>query len=181
MKKEFELDVTWLPFEIHPETPPEGVLLSEKFQHMDRDAMIRDLNRGGDPYGIRFGEMKSLYNSRAALEASELARDRGVYEEMHNRLFYAYFVEVKNIGDPEVLYGIAEDAGLKREELAEALEEGTYRERLKSSLADGQKSGVTAVPTFVLNSNQIITGAQPLERFRSLLAGGTGITPLQPL
>lgn len=78
-----------------------------------------------------------------------------------------------------MLYGIVEEAGLKREELAAALKEGAYRQRLTSALADGEKRGVTAVPTFILNGNQIISGAQPLTRFRSLLAGSTGGTSLQ--
>lgn len=155
--------------------------ISEKFPDLDLDAMVLNLNRLGEPYDIRFKKMERLYNSRAALEASELARDKGVYDEMHNRLFSAYSGKGKNIADPEILHGIAEECGLNRDELRAVLTQGTYLPRLTSAMEDARKLGITGAPTFVLNDKQIVPGAQPLEKFRALLAGETGEIPLHHL
>ncbi len=62
------------------------------------------------------------------MEVSELARDKGVYDEVHNNLFKAYFLAGKNIGDQEVLFDIAEDAGLERGEVKAALEDRRHNE-----------------------------------------------------
>lgn len=179
MQEDFELDVTWLPYEIHPETTFEGVLLSEKFQQVDREAMFTGLNQSGSPYNVSFNNIERLYNSRAALEVSELARDKGCYDQVHNNLFIAYFKEGRNIGDPEILCEIVEDAGLDRKEVTAVLEEGVYKERLSSAMAEGREKRVSAVPTFVFSDDQTLTGAQPIERFKYILSGGTSDSPLR--
>lgn len=178
MQEEFQLDVTWLPFEIHPETPFEGVLLAERFQQVDREAMFTGLNQSGRPYNIRFNRIERLYNSRAALEVSELARDKGVYDDVHTRLFTAYFHEGQNIGDSEVLCTIAEKTGLKREDVTAVLEEERYKDRLISAMEEGRGQNVSAVPTFVFDDNRTLTGAQPIEMFKYILAGGSKGSPL---
>ena len=181
LKKEFQLDVTWVPYEIHPETPLEGVLLSEKFQHVDRDAMFTGLNRSGKPYDIRFNKIERLYNSRTALELSELARDKGVFDQVHNDIFIAYFHEGKNIGDLEVLCDIAKRAGLKKGDVEAILKNETYKERLAVAMVEGKEKRVSAVPTFIFSDNQTLTGAQPLEMFKFILGGGTNDSPLNTL
>lgn len=141
--------------------------------------MFSGLNQSGKPYNISFNKIERLYNSRAALEVSELARDQGVYDQVHNDLFVAYFKEGKNIGDPESLCEITEKAGLKRDEVIAVLKEGTYKDRLASAMAEGRGKRISAVPTFVFSDNQTLTGAQPIEMFKFILAGGTNDSPLK--
>lgn len=173
--------MTWVPFEIHPETPQDGVLLSDKFKHLDREAMFSGLNQSGKPYGIRFNRLERLYNSRRALEVSELARDKGVYDTMHDLIFTAYFQDRKNISDPDVLCDLAEKAGLSRAETMEALSTGMYGKRLEMGLAEGRERGISAVPTFVFSDHETLTGAQPLNAFKYILSGGTNTSPLQSM
>jgi len=135
------------------------------------NAMLAGLNQSGRPYNIHFNKIERLYNSRAALELSELARDRGVYDEMHTLLFSAYFHDGKNIADSDVLCDIAVNVGLKQEEVKEAFEKKTYINRLASSLAEGREKGISAVPTFIFSDGQKLTGAQPLNMFKKILMG----------
>lgn len=153
--------------------------MSEKFQQVDREAMFTGLNQSGRPYNISFNRISRLYNSRAALAVSELAKDKSVYDKVHENLFKAYFLAGKNIGDPEVLYEISGDAGLEREEVKAALEEDRYKERLAAAMTEGREQSVSAVPTFVFSDNQTLTGAQPIEMFKFILAGGTNDSPLK--
>ena len=60
-------------------------------------------------------------NSHAALEVTELARDRGLHEAVHTRLMDAYWSEAQNIGDRETLLDLAASAGLDRSEAADVI------------------------------------------------------------
>jgi predicted DsbA family dithiol-disulfide isomerase len=147
------------------------VLISVLFPHVDGDAMFAGFNRSGKPYDIHFNRIDRLYNSRTALELSELARDRGVYDEMHTLLFSAYFHDGKNIADPDVLCDIALNVGLKQEEVKEAFEKKTYINRLTSSLEEGREKGISAVPAFIFSDGQKIIGAQSLVMYKNILMG----------
>ena len=35
LKENYEIHDTWVSYELHPETPPEGILLSERFKGID--------------------------------------------------------------------------------------------------------------------------------------------------
>jgi predicted DsbA family dithiol-disulfide isomerase len=106
--------------------------------------------------------------SRKALEAAELARERGRYDAMHNALFRAFFEEGRDIGDVEVLLDIGGSVGLDREGLRVALDEGRYTEKVVADERLATRLGVDSVPTmFVtregasLEEAEKITGAQP--------------------
>lgn len=155
--------------EIHPGTPQEGVLLEEKFPGFDREAMYANLRRSGAPYGIDFGTMKVLSNSRKALEAGEFAREHGKFDEYHELIFHAYFTETRDIGEVELLVELAQKAGLDADELRAALEDGRYLPRLESTLDLAHHYGITGTPTFVINNKYALVGAQPLDRMRAAL------------
>lgn len=169
MKKEYEIEEEWVSYEIHPETPPEGTLLKDQFPGADLEAMYNRLNEAGKPYGIEFGEITLLSNSQKALEASEYAREHGKFDEMHERLFHAYFTETKDIGDVPFLLGIAEDIGLDPNDLKEALEQEKYVPVLKKAVQEGKQLEVTGTPTFLINNKYKVVGAQPIDVFRNVL------------
>ncbi|MCX8044400.1 MAG: DsbA family oxidoreductase [Desulfobacterota bacterium] len=170
LKQEFPIIEEWLPFEIHPETPPRGALLAEHLPHIDWDELYCQLRVTGAQYGIVFGDVRMLANSREALAASEYARDCGMHERMHQALFHAYFTECKNIGNRQVLLDLARDIGLDPKGLAAALDANSYQERLDRSAREAHRRGITGVPTFIINGSISIVGAQPLDVFRTMLA-----------
>ena len=102
-------------------------------------------------------------NSRLALRLTELARDRGLHEPVHERLMDAYWAEGRNIGDPEVLRALAAEAGLT--ELDGVFEGDAYEDRVRASTEQAQTLGIHAIPAFVLDSKLLILGAQPREVF----------------
>ncbi len=143
--------------------------------------MFNGLNQSGKPYDIHFNKVDYLYNSHSALELSELARDKGLYDEVHERLFTAFFHEGLNIGDPETLLNIVEQAGLNKNDAEKALNEGTYSTRLLDAHNEGREKRISAVPTFLFSNNQRLSGAQPLDMFKYILSGGTHDSPLRRL
>ena len=137
---------------------------------MDMQERYVELNRSAAPFGIRFGSRTYLSNSRFALEASEYARDIGKYHAFHERVFHAYFTELVDIGDPEVVVQLAQAEGMDRAAVNDALESGRYGERIDQTMAEASLLGVKAVPTFIVNDAHKIVGAVPLAQFRKRLA-----------
>jgi predicted DsbA family dithiol-disulfide isomerase len=102
-------------------------------------------------------------NSRLALRLTELARDRGVHEPVHDRLMDAYWAEGRDIGDPDVLRELVAEAGL--EDVDGVLEGDAYAERVAVSTAQAQSIGINGIPAFLLDDRLLVLGAQPREVF----------------
>ena len=131
--------------------------------------MYDNIRKRGDEFGIKFGPRLLLSNSRMSLEASEYARDMGKYELFHERMFYTYFTESKDIGSLEVLTDSARVCGLDADELLQALKERRYAHRLEKSRKEAEKINLTGVPTFIINGRTKVVGAQQIEVFRDIL------------
>jgi predicted DsbA family dithiol-disulfide isomerase len=102
-------------------------------------------------------------NSRLALRVTELARDRGLHEPVHDRLMDAYWAEGRNIGDVDELRALAAEAGL--DDIEPALAADAYVPRIGASTAQAHSLGITGIPAFVLDSRLLLLGAQPREVF----------------
>jgi predicted DsbA family dithiol-disulfide isomerase len=169
LKQEFDLSVQWLAFEIHPDTPQAGMLLSTMFPQLDAQNMFRHLRDMAAPYGITFADISRISNSRMSLEASEFAKDHGTFDQFHRALFRAYFSECMDIGNLEVLTQIGSETGLNGDALAQALQTGKYRPVIENMRKEAVRLGVTAAPTFIIENRDRIVGAQSIEIFRKKL------------
>ncbi len=159
MRERFGAEITWAPFDLHPEYPPEGVPRPPSTGQME----------------ARFAERGLLYNpppffasSLKALRLAEHARGQGLFEPMHARLFDAYWAEARNIGDPDVLRALAQDVGLEGAE--EVLDTDAYRDIVQSSTVQAYGAGVDGVPAFVLDGRLLVLGAHPHEVFERAFA-----------
>lgn len=169
LKQEFDLHAEWLPFEIHPETPSEGMPLVKMFPRADVESMTRRLNGMGAPFGLTFLKIVNISNSRLSLEAGEFAKSQGRFEQFHHAVFQAYFSQSKDIGNIDVLKQICKEAGLDANALEKALQTGTYRQAREETKEEAARLGITAAPTFLFNEKDRIVGAQPLEALRERL------------
>jgi Predicted dithiol-disulfide isomerase involved in polyketide biosynthesis len=169
LKKEYAIDDTWVSYELHPETPSAGMLLSERFKGYDLSGFYDQLRARGKEVGIVFGNHTLLSNSTLALQASEYTRDLGKYRDFHENIFHAYFTEGLDIGNLEVIAAVAGKSGLDEARMLDAVKDGRYVPRLISARKEGQLINLTGVPTFVIEGKYKVVGAQPLEVFRDLL------------
>ncbi|MGA2781101.1 MAG: DsbA family oxidoreductase [Smithella sp.] len=169
LKKEYAINDKWVSYELHPETPPAGMLLSERFKGYDLSSFYDQLRARGKEVGVVFGTHTLLSNSRLALMASEYTRDKGCYDSFHENMFHAYFTEGLDIGKPDVITAVAKKSGLDENETLNAVRDGRYSSRLDEARKEGQLIGLTGVPLFVIENKYKITGAQPIETFRDLL------------
>ena len=118
--------------------------------------------------GLPYGKRTHTYNSRLAQEIGAWADTQKGGEVMHDALYNAYFVETKNIGDPDVLLGIVEANGLPVEDARKVLEERTFKDAVDEDWRKSRQYGVTGVPTFVAAGHGVV-GAQPYETLEKFL------------
>ena len=160
--------MTWLPFDLHPEYPEEG---------LPRERLLA---RYGDTFQerlrARFAEEGLAYTpnpdvvprSLTALRLTELARDLGRHEEVHDRLMDAYWADGVDLGDPDELRRLAHD--LPQDEVERVLTTDAFRDRVHASTAQAQSAGIDGIPAWVIDGRLLVPGAQPRAVFERAFA-----------
>lgn len=143
--------------------------ISERFSASAMERMFTSLKSYGKLYGIEFKGTDLLSNSHLALAAGEYAKEKGKFEEFHEVVFHTYFTEGKDIGDIGVVLSIAEALGLDKEEIAEKLEDGTYDNVLHHTQEKAHRYDIASTPTFIIDDQYAIVGAQSIENFKEAL------------
>ena len=169
LKKEYEIEDEWIPFELHPEVSIEGGKVSELFPGTSVEGMFNNINKMANKYGVKFSGTDLISNTHSALIATEYAKEKGKFHEFHNNLFYSYFSEGKNIGVIELLKSIAENVGLNKDEMQEKIKDGSYEGNLSQAKNYAIQHEVRSTPTFIINDKHTIVGAQSVESFKKLL------------
>ena len=108
--------------------------------------------------------------SRLAHEAAKWADKHRHFEEYNLALFRAFFEQGKDIGDIEILKGLAADLKLDAKSLHISLENGDYTAMVLADEHEARQVGVRAVPAFVVNGKVQAAGVQSVERLHELLS-----------
>ncbi len=171
------MNVTWVHFPLHPDTPAQGILIEKLFagRDIDMDAMYSRMKSLMDDEGLAYGKRTHTYNSRLAQELGKWADTQPAGASIHDALYRSYFVDGSNIGDPQVLIGVAASVGLSASAARIVLEERTFQSAIDADWAKSRQYGVTGVPTFVAGGYGVV-GAQPYAALDDLLkqAGADG-------
>lgn len=173
LAKEYRVEPVWLPFELHPGLPAEGVPREQLFPDIDsprNDDYKRHLKETAAASSIVIRRNPVIANSQKAFEAAEWAREQGKVREFGEALFRAYFTDARNIGLPDVLVAIAREEGLDGDGLAAALADGRFAGRVREASDWGKQAGVRSTPTFIFNGRYALIGAQPYEAFEQVMA-----------
>jgi protein-disulfide isomerase len=92
---------------------------------------------------------RSHPNAQPAAEAAEFAATQGKFWEMHDLLFENH----DRLG-PELYEKLARQLGLDPVALADALDTGQFRDRVRADFMGGVRSGVNGTPTFFINGQR---------------------------
>ena len=161
--------MTWLPFDLHPEYPPQGIPRAELTARYG-DGHTERLKGAFAALGLGYNPPAEVVpNTMRALRLTELARDRNLHRPFHDRLMLAYWEEATDIGDPEKLRALAAEVGLEEDDVADVLESNAFRDRVLGSTAQAQSIGITGIPAFLFDRRQLILGAQPRSVFERVL------------
>jgi predicted DsbA family dithiol-disulfide isomerase len=158
LRKNYEIEVRWIAFPLHPETPEEGLTLEELFagRSIDVEKVVSRLKQVAEELGLPLGRRKKTYNSRLAQELAKWAELKGRGNPFNEVVFRAYFVDGKNIGKVDVLVALAKSIGLPEEEARSVLELRTFKEAVDLDWSRSHSLGITAVPTFFIDDRVVV-------------------------
>ena len=88
---------------------------------------------------------------------------------LKEKIMDAYFTNGLNIGETSVLADCAEAAGIPRPEAMTFLESDSLVNEIRAEIAEASDYGVTAVPTFIINGQWSVPGAQDVEMFERII------------
>ena len=121
---------------------------------------------------IRTGKVKLVYrdfplavhaNAQSAAEAAECAGEMGNYWEMHDKLF-----ENQASLSRANYIRWAGEIGIDAIGFTECIDSGRYRLEVQQDLAEGESSGFSVTPSFLINGRPIV-GAQPYSTFQQAI------------
>jgi predicted DsbA family dithiol-disulfide isomerase len=170
LERQFGARLSWLPFDLHPEYPPDGIPRAEL------------VARYGEGYDQRTREMFAaedlvyapppdvVPNTRLALELGEGARAEGVHRAYHDRVMDAYWAEGVDLSQPAALEQLAREAGVSETGIEQALGDRIWARAVDESTRRAQAAGATGVPAFVIDRRLLVVGAQPRELLAEAVA-----------
>ena len=165
----------WVHFPLHPDTPQEGKSLEALFAGRGFNLAQKqaEMRARMQAEGLPYGNRSHTYNSRLAQELGAWADTQPGGDAIHDAIFRAYFVDGLNIGDVEVMVGLAKKVGLPEDQAREVLAKRTFKATVDADWEKSREYGVTGVPTFVAGGYGVV-GAQPYEALEQLAKQARG-------
>ena len=162
--------IAWHPFRLNPDMPPGGMdratYLETKFGGRDKAAAVyAQIDQAADAAGLRI-DWSAIARTPDTTDAHRLIHWAGLEQAQGfvvDRLFKAYFLEGRDIGDAAVLCDIAAATGMDSGMVERLLASPADREDIQTRDAHARERGVTGVPTFIVGERHAVPGAQPTE------------------
>lgn len=184
-----QVSVRWLPFQLNPELPPEGVdrslYVGKKFGGAERAAQIYDrVSAAGATVGIRFAFERIVRqpNTTDAHRLIAWAQERaGGGDRLVEGLFAAYFFEGRDPGRRDVLAAIAGETGFDAVAARALLDSDEGREAVERAQRRAGELGINGVPFFIFDGRLAVSGAQEPRVLADAIAEAAQTARLIPL
>jgi len=170
MRPDVPVEVFWRPYQLDPTIPREGVdrraYLKAKFGDSPRTTAMGDAIRtegAGEGIDFAFDRIAKSPNTLDSHRLIRWAGSAGVQDAVVERLFKAYFVEGRDIGDAAVLTDVAGKAGMDTALVSELLGNGSDLALVEREAGMANQMGISGVPTFIFDSKFMISGAREPE------------------
>jgi predicted DsbA family dithiol-disulfide isomerase len=173
LQREYGVELAWIVFPLHPETPEGGMELAELFA--GREDMIKEmqarLRRLAETEGLPLAERTRTYNSRRAQELGKWAETQGNGDLFRKAVYRAYFVDGRNIAKVDELVRIAEAVGLPGDEARAVLAAGSFAAAVDADWQRASELGITAVPSHLCAGKRLV-GFSSYDDFVRLIGKG---------
>jgi predicted DsbA family dithiol-disulfide isomerase len=172
-----EVKIEYRSFELNPDAKvhydEDNIeLLSKKYGTSKEQikAMNLQLTEQAKEVGLTYylDKIKAT-NTLNAHRLIHFAKQFGKENEMVERLFKAYFTEVRHVGETKTLIELAAEIGLDQQKVQSMLNSNEYEADVRAQEQDAQQIGVTGVPFYVINRKYAISGAQPSDVFLEVM------------
>ncbi|WP_426128756.1 DsbA family oxidoreductase [Pseudomonas sp. DWP1b1] len=174
---EVTVELTFKPFELNPDMPPEG---ENAVEHMmrkygrtlgevaARNVMVIDR---GNALGFKFDLAKRthFYNSFDAHRLLYWSVAQGRQVALKHILFKAHFSDGQNISSHDTLVRLAGEAGLSTARAQGVLDSGEFAVEVRELEDFYGRRGINAVPAMVLNGRHLVAGSQSVEEYEQAI------------
>lgn len=174
---EVAVELTFKPFELNPDMPPEG---ENALEHMMRKygrtlaevaaRNVKVIDRG-NALGFTFDLAKRthFYNTFDAHRLLFWAAVEGRQVALKHILFKAHFSDGENISSHDTLVRLAGEAGLSTARAQGVLDSGEFAVEVRELEDFYRRRGINAVPAMVLNGRHLVAGSQSVEEYEQAI------------
>lgn len=168
--------IEWHPFQLNPDMPKGGMgrrdYLEAKFGGKDGAVkayapVVEMAEKVG--LSIDFEGMQRTPNTIDAHRLIHWAGIEGRQILVVQRLFEAYFRDARDIGAHEVLLDIADGAEMDAAVIGKLLASDADVEDIRKRDAHSREMGVGSVPTFIIDNQHAVPGAQPADMWAKVI------------
>lgn len=174
------ITLAWRPFQLDASIPEGGVdrktYMEKKFGAERAKTVGNTIREFGEQVGIdfRFDRIERSPNTLDSHRLIRWAGTAGCQNEMVDILFRRYFEEGEDIGSHAVLIDAATEAQMDADIVRDLLTKDADKELIHREDELARQMGIQGVPSFVVNSQWVMVGAQEPETlvkmFNKLLA-----------
>ena len=167
--------ITWKSYQLDPEIPlqfdsPVGVyayLADRKGWSMEQSVQMHDrVVEMAAAVGLDYQFDKAVVaNSLYAHRVIQLAKEKGLDNEIEEVFFKAYFTEGRDLASVEELVSLGVSVGLQAADVRAAITSEELAYRVSQDIQEGVNLGVRGVPFFVFDRKFGISGAEPIQVF----------------
>lgn len=164
--------VRWLPFQLNPAMPTEGISRREyrtrKFGSWERSLELdAAVAAAGQAEGIPFvlDRIERTPNTLDAHRLIWLAGTEDVQDAVVEAIFRAYFTEGRDISRRPTLLDVVAEGGLDRRKAEVMLDNDGGMEAMQEADEQARRFRVEGVPFFVINGSLTLSGARQPEAF----------------
>lgn len=169
-RREKDVDVEWVPYELRPESAeqldpindPSKLILWERYIY----PTIEKLN-----INMKLPNISPHPYTGLAFQGYNYAKENGKDKEYNDRVFKALFQEDKNIGEIHILKELAKEIGLNENDFEKTLLSGKYKEVQNKALNHAyNEAHISVVPTFIIGDT-VMSGFNNKEEFEAVIKG----------
>lgn len=176
-RTEIEADIEWHSFELNPDAPLDYRLSLQsvlmRMYGMGEEQVLAVLHHEEETarsVGLDFAWQKARpSNTFDAHRLLHLAKEKGLANEAKERFFRAYFTEGALMSDKQTLQDLALEIGLPKDEVESVLNSDRFGDDVRYDERMAGQLGIRGVPYFIINDDQVISGAQDLGTFMAAL------------
>ena len=170
-------EIHWHPFELNPNMPAEGQDMREHLVEKygttpaQSDENRANMTARGEELGFKFSfvdgfRMHNTFNTHQLLHWAN-GQDRK--HDLKQALFTAHFTNGRDLSDNSVLVDIAAETGLDRDEATAVLADQRFADDVRQEQKFWTQQGISGVPAVVFDRQHLVTGAQGIDNYESML------------
>lgn len=166
LKSNYDIEIIFKGYEIHPDIPTGGIASAQYFPNAKQKNV--QLQLFGQQHGVEFTDIVTMPNTKKALLVAEYAKLVNKSDAYNDAMYKAFFFEGTNIGLIHEIKRIASAVGITEEEVEHVFIDERYDKLLNENKSFCLEHSITSVPTFIINNEVVIVGAQDTDSFEKV-------------